>query len=169
MDSYMAVDPLAFGFFQSETKDDWIWFMEQLRKSIGVLPRLAVCTDAGTGLLAAVAQVFPWAEQRECFRHMMENMKKRFTGTAYAESMWPAARAYSASKHEYFMSKAFQTNPVIQSWLNERHHHLWARSKFSHDIKCDYINNNLVESWNAWIKPFKDLLLHFMVDAIREK
>jgi hypothetical protein len=46
---------------------------------------------------------------------------------------------------------------------------LWARSKFSPDIKCDYINNNLAESWNAWIKPFKDLPLHFMVDAIREK
>jgi hypothetical protein len=53
--------------------------------------------------------------------------------------------------------------------LNERHHHLWARSKFSPDIKCDYINNNLAKTWNAWIKPFKDLPLHFMVDAIREK
>jgi transposase-like protein len=54
--------------------------MEQLQKAIGVLPRLAICTDAGTGLLAGVKQVFPWAEHRECFRHMMENMKKRFTG-----------------------------------------------------------------------------------------
>ncbi|CAO2169609.1 unnamed protein product, partial [Urochloa humidicola] len=46
---------------------------------------------------------------------------------------------------------------------------LWARSKFSPDIKCDYINNNLAECWNAWIKEYKDLPLHCMVDAIREK
>jgi hypothetical protein len=46
---------------------------------------------------------------------------------------------------------------------------LWARSKFSADIKCDYINNNLAESWNAWIKECKDLPIHCMADAIREK
>lgn len=37
------------------------------------------------------------------------------------------------------------------------------------NIKCDYINNNLAETWNVWIKEFKDLPLHCMVDAIREK
>ena len=83
--------------------------MEQLKKAIGVLPRLAICTDACPCLIAAVKQVFPWAEQRECFRHMMENMKKRFTGQVYAENMWPAARAYSVGKHDYFMSKVFVT------------------------------------------------------------
>ena len=33
----------------------------------------------------------------------------------------------------------------ILPWLNEHHKLLWARSKFSTDIKCDYINNNLAE------------------------
>jgi len=46
---------------------------------------------------------------------------------------------------------------------------LWARSKFSADIKCDYINNNLAESWNAWVKELKALPPHILVDAIREK
>jgi hypothetical protein len=83
--------------------------------------------------------------------------------------MWPAARAYTVGKHEYFMKKVFESSPQIETWLNERHSHHWARSKFSPDIKCDYINNNLAESWNSWIKELKDLPLHFMVDAIREK
>jgi len=46
---------------------------------------------------------------------------------------------------------------------------LWARSKFSEHIKCDYINNNLAESWNCWIKEHKDLPVHCTADAIREK
>jgi hypothetical protein len=46
--------PLAFGLFDTETKENWIWFMEQLGKAIGPLPRLAVCTDACKGLEAAV-------------------------------------------------------------------------------------------------------------------
>ena len=80
LDGHNWMFPLAFGFFDEETKENWIWFMEQLGKAIGVLPRLAICTDACKGLESAVKEVFPWAEQRECFRHLMENMKKNFTG-----------------------------------------------------------------------------------------
>jgi len=80
LDGHNWMFPLAFGFFESETKENRIWFMEQLGKAIGVLPRLAICTDACKGLESAVKEVFPWAEQRECFRHLMENMKKNFTG-----------------------------------------------------------------------------------------
>jgi len=53
--------------------------------------------------------------------------------------------------------------------LDEHHSFLWARSKLSADIKCDSINNNLAKYWNAWIKELKDLPLHCMADAIREK
>ncbi|CAO2043102.1 unnamed protein product [Urochloa humidicola] len=169
LDGHNWMFPLAFGLFDSETKDNWIWFMEQLGRAIGDVPKLAVCTDACKGLEAAVKKVFPWAEQRECFRHLMENMKKSFTGEVYAANMWPAARSYSAGKHKYFMDKVFAASPNAETWLQKNHNLLWARSKFSTDIKCDYINNNLAESWNAWIKKYKDLPVHCMVDAIREK
>jgi hypothetical protein len=45
--------------------------MEQLRKAIGVLPQLAICTDACKGLEVAQAS-FSLAELRDCFRHLME-------------------------------------------------------------------------------------------------
>lgn len=97
----------------------------------------------------------------------MENMKKHFIGEVYAANMWPAARAYAPRKHKYFMDKVIEASPDVKKCLREHHNLLWTRSKFSTDIKCDYILNNLVESWNAWIKEFKDLPLHYMVDAIR--
>jgi hypothetical protein len=83
--------------------------------------------------------------------------------------MWPAARAYAPGKHKYFLDKVIEASPEAKKWLEKHHNLLWARSKFSTDIKCDYILNNLAESWNAWIKDLKDLPLHCMVDAIREK
>ncbi|XP_012701350.1 uncharacterized protein LOC101765173 [Setaria italica] len=152
LDGHNWMFPLAFGFFDSETKENRIWFMEQLGKAIGVLPRMAICTNACKGLESAMKHVFPWAEQRECFRHLMENMKKKFTGNVYAENMWPVATTYSVAKHNYFMSKVLEASPEVGKWLDEHHNLLWARSKFSSDIKCDYILNNLAESWNAWIK-----------------
>jgi len=50
-----------------------------LSKSIGPMENLAVYTNACKGLEVAVAKVFPNIEQRECFRHLMENMKKFYS------------------------------------------------------------------------------------------
>jgi transposase-like protein len=121
------------------------------------MDKLAFYTDACKGLELAVRIVFPQAEKRECFRHLMENMKKYYSGDVYGKNMWPVSRAYLAHKFKYFFDKVLEASLDVQAWLTEHHPFLWARSKFSDDIKCDYINNNLVESWNAWIKEHKDL------------
>lgn len=85
----------------------------------------------------------------EGFKHFMENMKKYYTGDVYGKNMWPAARAYSPHKCKYFFDEISEASPDVEKWLKEHHPFPWARSKFSNDIKCDYINNNLAECWNA--------------------
>ena len=75
--------PVAFGFIDSETTDNWTWFMTQLHKAIGDLPVLAISSDACKGLENAVKNVFPQAEHRECFRHLMHNFIKRFGGDVF--------------------------------------------------------------------------------------
>ncbi|WVZ83224.1 hypothetical protein U9M48_030393 [Paspalum notatum var. saurae] len=86
----------------------------------------------------------------------------------YAKYMWPAARAYTLEKHKYLLDKVLQNTPGLQAWLQKDHSLLWTRSKFSEQIKCDYINKNLAESWNGWIKELKNLPPDAMADAIRE-
>jgi hypothetical protein len=56
---------------------------------------------------------------------------------------------------------------TIAPWMNQYHSLLWYRSGFNTVIKCDHINNNLVESFNSKIKELKDLPVHDMVDQIR--
>ena len=109
------------------------------------MDKIAIYTDACKGLEASVKVVFPHAELRECFRHLMENMKKHYNGDVYAKNMWHAARAYSTHRFKYFFDKILEASPDVQKWLTVHHPFRWARSKFSDDIKCDYINNNLAE------------------------
>lgn len=169
IDGHNWMFPIAFGLFDSETKENWTWFMQQLGNALGPMRHLAVCTDACKGLESAVKAVFPGAEQRECMKHLMDNMKKNFRGNVYAKYMWPAARAYMPEKHKYLLDKVTSKSPNIKKWLEHHHKLFWARSMFSPDIKCDYINNNLAESWNAWVKEHKDLPVDALADAIREK
>jgi transposase-like protein len=143
--------------------------MEKLSKAIGPMEDLGVRTDACKGLESAVAAVWPHSEKRECFSHLMENFKKYYHGEVYGKNMWPVSRAYTESKFNYFfVDKVVAASPGIVDWLKD-HNLLWAKSKFRTFSKCDYINNNLAESWNAWIKEYKDLLVHFLADEIREK
>jgi transposase-like protein len=56
-------------------------------RAIGAMEKLAVCTDACKGLEAVVKAIFPMCEQRERFKHLMENMKKYFSIDVYGKNM----------------------------------------------------------------------------------
>ena len=47
------------------------------------------------------------------------------------------------------MDKVIEAYLDVVPWLKEHHSLLWATSGFKEVIKCDYINNNLAESWNV--------------------
>ncbi|XP_040380857.1 uncharacterized protein LOC102714198 [Oryza brachyantha] len=164
VDGHNWMYPMAYGFIDSETSDNWIWFMTQLHKVIGDLPLLAVCTNACKGLELAVKYAFPMAEQRECFRHLMDNYVKKFSG---AEHMYPAGRAYRREVYEYHMSKVLE-NPDVKYYLDTYHSLKWMRSGFNPAIKCDYVTNNIAEVFNNWIKDIKDLPVCELADRLRE-
>ncbi|KAE8776822.1 hypothetical protein D1007_50473 [Hordeum vulgare] len=150
---------------KSETEASWTWFMMQLKRCLGPVSPLAIYTDACKGLENAVKNVFPHAEQRECFGHLWMNLIKKFRGDE-VERMWPAARSYTKQTHSYHLSKVMATCEEFGTWLNTYHSLLWYRSGFNTAIKCDHINNNLVESFNNKVKQLKDFPVHDMVDQI---
>jgi hypothetical protein len=155
---------VAFRFFGTETQDNWTWFMENPGKAVRDPPMLAVSSDACKGLANAVKTMFAHIEQREYFRHLMENYVKRFTG---AEHMYPADRMYRKVVHEHHKSIP-RCNPEFCYWLDEYQLLLWYRSGFNPTIKCDYVTNNMVESFNNWIKDTKDMPVCELTDKLRE-
>jgi transposase-like protein len=102
---------------------------------------LALCSNACKGLKNAMNNEFPYAEKRECFRHLIQNYIKQFGGSEY---MYPAARAYRREIFDHYFS-SIQEIPKVGSWLNDHHDSLWYRSGFNTDIKCDYVTNNIAK------------------------
>jgi hypothetical protein len=62
-----------------------------------------------------VTYVFPEAEQRECFRHLMQNYIKQFVGK---EHMYPDSRAYKSQVYEHQRAIFFAINGVHE-WVKE--------------------------------------------------
>jgi hypothetical protein len=82
-----------------------------------VLSILVITSNACKGLAAAVRDVFPHAERRECFRHLMQNYIKQFAGQ---EHMYHAARAYRPDVYENHVVNVLGIDGV-QAWFKEWH------------------------------------------------
>ena len=59
-------------------------------------------------------------------------------------------------------------NPDVTTYLGTYHVHIWSRSVFYEICKVDYINNNLVESFNSKIKKLKFLSVVDLLEKIMQ-
>ena len=137
---------VAYGIFETETKDNWEWFMVHLHRAIGRPDGLVICTDACKGLETAVGKVFPKAEYRECMRHLYGNFIKHYQGDVFTEHLYPAARTYTEGLFKWHMRKIHEFAPDAIKYLQDFHNRIWYRSGFSEKSKCDYLTNNVSES-----------------------
>jgi hypothetical protein len=159
---------IAYAVFDSETEDNWKWFLENLHKVIGDPPGLVICSDACKGLEKAVGAVFPQAENRECMRHMYSNFMKHYSGDVFTDHLYPVAKSYTKYMFRWHMKRIFEFAPAAVDYLEEHHSRIWYSSGFSEESKCDYLTNNVSESFNSQIKHLKGHRIHELVDRIRQ-
>ncbi|GJU35656.1 uncharacterized protein Tco_1184010 [Tanacetum coccineum] len=136
--------------------------------AIGTPNSLVISSDMQKGLGAAITQVYPDVEHRECMRHMYSNFKKQFRGDFFKFNIWGATNTYSITHHNRLLEEISKVSKEAIVFLNEHHNKIWSRSKFRTTSKCDYITNNISKSFNSWIgdarfRPVLDLL-----NSIRE-
>jgi hypothetical protein len=159
---------VAYAIFDAENEANWTWFMEQLHKAVGSPPGLVICTYACEGMQNAAGAVFPHAEYRECMRHLYDNFMKYFSGDVFTDHLYLAARAYTEGLFKWHMQKIFEVAPDAIKYLEDYHSRIRYRCGLSEEIKCDYLTNNVFESFNAQVKKYMGLLVHELVDGVRE-
>ncbi|GJT09927.1 hypothetical protein Tco_0856969 [Tanacetum coccineum] len=122
------------------------------------------------GLEVAISEVYPNVEHRECIRHLYSNFKKKFRGDIFNFKLWGAARTYCDREYERILN---DINVVVNGeairYLNDNHKKIWSRSKFGTISKCDYITNNISESFNSWIGELRYQPVINLLDAIIER
>jgi hypothetical protein len=160
---------VCYGVFESETTRNWEWFFNRLHQAIGSPHGLVISTDAGKGIDSAVTKVFKnGVEHRECMRHLVANFKKRFRGEVFEKHMWPACRAFQKHRFEEHYNLMYEACPESMKWIHKTHKHLWTRHLFSEACKCDYVTNNIAETFNSWIRHEKSLHVIDLMDRIRQ-
>jgi transposase-like protein len=159
---------VCFGVFDSETNENWSWFMNRVKGAIGSPKGLAISTDAGQAIMHGVSEVFPEAEHRECMFHLVSNFKKKYHGKVFDDHLWAASYSWNPYLLEKHWAATEQAKPAATNYLRKTHTRLWTRSQFSTICKVDYVTNNLVECFNNWIKHHKSLNLDDFMDKLRQ-
>ncbi|XP_078171459.1 uncharacterized protein LOC144565543, partial [Carex rostrata] len=138
-------------------------------EAIGTPDGLVISSDMQKGLEAAIGLVYPSIEHRECMRHLLGNFKKKFHGDFFMKKMWGAAKTYCPHEHDKLLGEIAKKQADAITFLNENHEKIWSRSKFGTAAKCDYITNNISETFNSWIGDVRYQPVLDLLDAIREK
>ncbi|XP_020111463.1 uncharacterized protein LOC109726337 [Ananas comosus] len=169
LDGNNSMFPVAYGVVESENAESWEWFLVALKEAIGCPNGLVLSSDRQKGLDKALLAVYPTAEHRECMRHLYSNFKKRFRGDILKKHLWGAARAYTSSAFQYHMERVQMADSRVVDYLRENHGHVWSRSLFGIDAKCEQETNNISETFNSWISKERNRPVIDMMDAIRQK
>jgi CDGSH-type Zn-finger protein len=88
---------------------------------------------------------------------------KQYSGDVFTDHLYHAARSYTQGLFQWHMKKIFEFALETIEYLETHHNRMWCRCGFSENNKCDYLTNNVSESFNTQVKPFNALMNYELV------
>ncbi|XP_034200557.1 uncharacterized protein LOC117615562 [Prunus dulcis] len=81
-----GVYPLAFGVVDSETEENWTWFLQHLASILLPMGRVVTFfSDRNQGLLNAMGFVFPGWPHSYCYYHLKQNLISKYPKSGYGK------------------------------------------------------------------------------------
>ncbi|XP_073127419.1 uncharacterized protein [Henckelia pumila] len=169
---------LAYAVVDAENDSNWEWFCYHLKNVLAsqyimVFHRYTFFSDRHPGLIKAIQSVFPGSYHSYCLRHLVDNFVKQVLRRypLHNKKHWSSVlkkAAYTPLRHEFtqHIKSITDSMPLAQDFLVSSSPENWANSLFLGE-RWGVINNNIVESWNNWVKPARHLPIVAMVDNIR--
>lgn len=111
----------------------------------------------------------PLVEHRKCARHVLANWSKNWKGVERRRVFWRIAKStFEAEMKDNIetMRKLGQEGLDNLLWYNLN---TWCKKYFEEYSKCDVVDNNMAESFNAWIVSARYKTIITMLEEIRVK
>ncbi|XP_021847076.2 uncharacterized protein [Spinacia oleracea] len=163
---------LAYGIVDTESCDSWTHFMRCLRQMFEQegcnKDDWTFISDRMKGVDLAVRDTFPRATRRVCCQHLYMNCKNNgFSGSAFFKLFWIAANAHNEYVYGKALEKITAHDPNAAAYLDTCQEQ-WSRHMFDPAVCCDHNTTNFVESFNACTKPYRDMPVFSLLEAIRK-
>jgi len=171
VDADDALFPLAIAVVDTESDDNWMWFMSELRKLLGVntdnMPRLTILSERQRGLVEAVETHFPSASHGFCLRFVSENFRDTFKNTKLVNIFWNAVYALTAAEFESKITEMMEISQDVISWFQQFPPYLWAVAYFD-GVRYGHFTLGVTELLYNWALECHELPIVQMMEHIRQ-
>ncbi|KAL5711470.1 hypothetical protein ACHQM5_021922 [Ranunculus cassubicifolius] len=170
VDSEEALFPLAFAIVDSESDENWMWFLSELRKLLGVntdnMPRLTILSDRQKGIVEAVETHFPSSYHGFCLRHVSENFRDEFKNTKLVNIFWNAVYALTSAEFETKVMEMVEIEKNVLEWFQKYPPSLWAIAYFE-GVRYGHFTLGVTELLYNWGLEGHELPIVQMMEYIR--
>jgi len=145
--------PVAWAVCERENSISWAWFVSLLASDLGMQYGSGWCliSDQQKGLVDAIKAYLPLAEHRLCARLVYANLRKTYKGLQFRKLFWAIAKSTTQVEFEHNMKLMKELDSGAWAFLVKKNPHQWSRCFFSCTSKCDSVDNNMAEIFNASI------------------
>lgn len=172
VDADDALFPLAIAVVDTESDENWMWFMSELRKLLGVntdtMPRLTILSERQRGIVEAVETHFPSASHGFCLRYVSENFRDTFKNTKLVNIFWNAVYALTAAEFESKITEMIEISQDVISWFQHFPPHLWAVAYFE-GVRYGHFTLGVTELLYNWALECHELPVVQMMEHIRQQ
>lgn len=172
VDAEEALFPLAFAIVDAETDENWMWFLSELRKLLGVntdnMPRLTILSERQKGIVEAVETHFPSSFHGFCLRHVSENFRDEFKNTKLVNIFWNAVYALTAVEFEAKVSEMVEISQDVLQWFHRYPPTLWAIAYFE-GVRYGHFTLGVTELLYKWALDGHELPIVQMMEHVRQQ
>ncbi|XP_026416895.1 uncharacterized protein LOC113312352 [Papaver somniferum] len=161
--------PFAFAPVSTENKDNWFWFLDNLKQVVDRRP-IIFLSDRHEGLLQGIPNSFPDSYHSYCFYHIKCNLPIGSGDANFKvviDLFYKAGYSYTSANFE----EALRGMHAIRCGHVSNYLRTIPKEKWTNAFLpvCRYVSHSstLFESFNNWILEFKKLSAFGLLDAIR--
>lgn len=163
--------PVAFAVVDSESDDNWMWFVSELRKMLGVntdkMPVLTILSERHPQVVEAVELNFPTAFHGFCLRYVSENFREEFKSPKLLNLFWTAFYALTTTEFDSKVKDMMQVQDVMP-WFQHFPPNLWAVSYFE-GMRYGHFNLGITEILYNWALECHELPIVQTIEYIRHQ
>ncbi|KAL0737888.1 hypothetical protein Bca4012_014098 [Brassica carinata] len=176
-DAEDGVFPVAFAVVDTDTEENWVWFLENLKLALADSRRVTFVADFQNGLKSALPLVFGNEHHHHayCLRHLAEKLNKDLKAQFSHEARRFMlndfyAAAYATRPEEYYRSleSIKSISPDAYAWAMENEPHRWANALFEGE-RYNHMNSTFGLDFYSWVSEAHELPITQMIDELRAK
>ncbi|XP_022973906.1 uncharacterized protein LOC111472539 [Cucurbita maxima] len=172
VDADDSLFPLAIAVVDVESDENWMWFISELRKLLGVntdsMPRLTILSERQRGMVEAVETHFPSAFHGFCLRYVSENFRDTFKNTKLVNIFWNAVYALTAAEFDSKIAEMVEISQEVITWFQHFPPQLWAVAYFE-GVRYGHFTLGVTELLYNWALECHELPIVQMMEHIRNE